>query len=393
MADLAVGNIEAGTSGSRNMRYGGLTPEGWVQVGVLGALFAITFLVCLRRLWFKTNPITGDPNWSHSVCVPVVGLYYLYSHRKRLAIIPLRAAWDALPIIFGGLLVFAYGIWPGQNDFLKDFGMVVTLFGLTALLTGWKMMRILWFPICFLVCALPWPPLVYSAVALPLQELAARVAVAVLRMADVNAFFNGTKIFMEGYNGQLRTLNVAEACAGLRSLMTFITIGGAMAFLSSRPMWQKMIVTASAVPIAIFCNVMRVSGQGLLDHYGSHEWSEGFAHQLTGMVMLIPAFFLLLLMGWLLDRIFVEVAPIAMGDGAALSREAAAKMESQASVAGTPLYLPAPRSHGTVRRSKARIPGQAQVTSAEGADGSEPGGETSVRGGNEAKGGSTEVKL
>lgn len=354
MSELAAGNIAVEDRSSNQERYWGLTPAAWVQVGILGGLFIVTFLVCLQRLWLKTNPITGDANWSHAICVPVIGIYYLYANRRLLLRTPAISTLTAIPILCFGLFVFAYGIWPGQNDFLKDAGMVITLFGLTAFLTGWKMMKVLWFPICFLFCALPWPPLVYSQVALPLQELAAKVAVGVLQMSGVDAFFSGTKIFMGGFNGELRTLNVAEACAGLRSLMTFITIGAAMAFLSNRALWQKAMITVSAVPIAIFCNVMRVSGQGLLDHYWSRNWSEGFAHQFAGMVMLIPAFFLLLLVGWLLDRIFVENVQITMEDAAAANAEAAAKLESQATASGTPLFLPPPRSHSTTRRSKTR---------------------------------------
>src|SRR5690606_19253843 len=111
---------------------------------------------------------------------------------------------------------------------------------------------------------------------------------------------------------------VAEACAGLKSLMTFLTVGAAMAFLSARPMWQKLILTASAIPIAIFCNTMRVAGQGLLDYYVSRDISQGFAHQFSGLIMLIPAFFLLLLVGWILDRLFIEE----VDDKAALVAEA-----------------------------------------------------------------------
>jgi exosortase/archaeosortase family protein len=111
---------------------------------------------------------------------------------------------------------------------------------------------------------------------------------------------------MVGGDGNWRTLNVAEACAGMRSLMTFISVAAAVAFLSSRPLWQKIIVVMFAVPIAIFCNVMRVSGQGLLDRYVSHSLSENFAHQFVGLIMLIPAFLLILLVGWVLDQIFVE---------------------------------------------------------------------------------------
>ena len=71
-------------------------------------------------------------------------------------------------------------------------------------------------------------------------------------------------------------------------------------------MWQKLVIVVSAVPIAIFCNVMRVAGQGLLDHYVSTGWSEGFAHSFAGVVMLIPAMFLILLVAYILDNLFIE---------------------------------------------------------------------------------------
>ncbi len=213
--------------------------------------------------------------------------------------------WGIGSMVFG-IAAFMFGIYPGQNDYVKDLGMVITLFGVVLLLCGWAVMRIAWFPIAFLVCALPWPGLVYSMVASPLQQLAAKVAVKTLQLTGVTAYNSGTKIFIGSLDGDVRTLNVAEACAGLRSLMTFISVGAAVAFLSGRPLWQKILITVSAVPIAILCNVMRVAGQGLLDHYWSREISEGFAHQFVGMVMLVPAFFLILLVGWLLDQIFVE---------------------------------------------------------------------------------------
>jgi exosortase len=216
------------------------------------------------------------------------------------------AGWFGGFIMFFGIAVFQYAIFPGQNDFLKDLGMVITLFGVVLAMTGWGAMKIAWFPIAFLVCGLPWPGLVYSKVAGPLQQLAANVAVWTLQLTGVEASVGGTKISMIGSNGTWRTLNVAEACAGMRSLMTFISVAAAVAFLSSRPLWQKIIVVLFAIPIAISCNVMRVSGQGLLDRYVSHSLSENFAHQFVGLIMLIPAFLLILLVGWILDQIFVE---------------------------------------------------------------------------------------
>jgi exosortase len=286
--------------------YLGLSLTTWLKAGIVSALMIALYWVVLRWLWDKSNPIYGEANWGHAICIPLIGLYYLYIHREELAATPVKPAWSGLAIQLLGIVMFGYGIWPGQNQFLQGVGMVVTVFGTVLLLTGWRVMRIAWFPILYLLCGIPWPGLVYSMIASPLQHLAARGAVLTLRVTGVEAHNYGTKIETMGEGGVLRTLNVAEACAGLRSLMTFITVGAAVAFLSNRPLWQKILITLSAIPIAIFCNVMRVAGQGLLDYYWSYEMSQGFAHTFVGVVMLIPAFFLIMLVGWVLDHLFIE---------------------------------------------------------------------------------------
>jgi len=313
--------------------YNGLSMETWIKVAILGALFMAVYWLVLRWLWDKTNPIYGEANWGHAICIPVVGLYYLYIHREELLKTPVQPNWAGLGVVLLGIAMLVYGIYPGQNQFFQGVAMVVALFGIVLLLCGWQIMTIAWFPIAYLVCAIPWPPLVYSYIASPLQTLAAKVAVLVLKFTGVNAFRTGTQINMGGITEPLRTLNVAEACAGLRSLMTFITVGAAVAFLSQRPLWQKIIITISAVPIAIFCNVMRVAGQGLLDHYVSRQLSESFAHQFVGLVMLIPAFFLILLVGWILDHVFIEEAEIRTSDAKNL---AAARKVQQSAVAELP---------------------------------------------------------
>lgn len=350
---------------------GGLPLVAWVQIVAVTVLMCALFRFNLVRLWGKTNPINGqDSNWQHAIFVPLIGIYYLYIHRDELlraaamprvreasirvlalmgiaimvaggamllhggergatlavvgillaglvvpAIVPTSTAFGAV-LLLEGMLVFAYGIFPGQNDYLKDLGMVITIFGAATLLAGWPVMKIAWFPIVFLVAALPWPELVYSKLAWPLQKLAASAAVGTLRAFGVTAHNFGTKITMFDKAGMARTLNVAEACAGLKSVMTFLMVGASVAFLSQRMLWEKLVITASAVPIAIFCNVVRVCGQGLLDRYGSHEWSEGFAHQFAGLVMVIPGFFLILLVAWILDQLFIEEAePAVVGAG------------------------------------------------------------------------------
>lgn len=352
----------------REAAFWGLSATAWLKVLIVGGLLVALFRFNLARLWSKTNPFSGDPNWGHAPIVPLIGLYYLYLNRERLLAATVKpilferftrarlaatgaamaagalayfagpallaallgpsdilataaraagvaaVAWGVLCLLLGwgignllfGLLVFAFGIFPGKNDWICDCGMVHTIFGAVLMLCGWNVMRTAWFPITFLVCALPWPGLVYSWLASPLQHLAAAVAVKTLNFTGIESARAGTKMFITGGDGSVRELNVIDACAGLRSLMTFISVAAAVAFLSARPFWQKLVITASAVPIAIACNVMRVTGQAYLDRLAGPEWSEGFAHGFAGVVMLIPAFLLILLVCWVLDHLFID---------------------------------------------------------------------------------------
>jgi len=342
----------------------GVPLSAWFRIGIVTVLFALVFWPNLRRLWDKTNPIDGDANWQHGLFVPLVGLYYLYVNREKLLVSHAQSAWEwkelfanaglatlfscipfllikippaavalstllpvlfamgqfssnellrrrmgtisALMFVFSGILLFSYGIWPGQNDYFKDLGMVETLFGIVTFLCGWEVMKTAWFPIVFLICALPWPGLFYSMLAGPLQKFAAIVAVRLLNLVGVSSGQFGTKIFIVAKDHSIHTLNVAEACAGLRSLMTFVSIAAAVAFLSFRPLWQKITMVFSAIPIAIFCNTLRVTVQGVFDRYVNGNWSESFAHAFLGLLMMIPAFFLILLVGWVLQNIFID---------------------------------------------------------------------------------------
>lgn len=292
----------------------GMRLSTWIRTVVLVALFALLFWPNLRRLWDKTNPFDGDDNWKHAPFVPLIGLYYLYLNRQTLRAAPVKTAWTGLVIALLGILFYAWAIWPGQNDWFKDLGMIATLFGVVALLCGWKVMETAWFPILFLICAMPWPGAFYSELAGPLQKLAARVAVHALNFFGVTAWQgatpldqpHGTKIYIMNKEPAIRVLNIAEACSGLRALMTFVTVAGAVAFLSFRPLWQRIIMVFSALPIAIFCNTLRITVQGIFDRYVSTHWSESFAHSFLGLLMMIPAFFMILLVGWILQNIMID---------------------------------------------------------------------------------------
>lgn len=296
----------------------------WVELLLLAAAFIALFWVNLERLWQWTNPSSGDPNWGHAIFIPLISLVYLLEHRDRLRQTPARPAWAGLLVIAGGIALFVCGIGVGANfvqfgPYLQDLGMLITLLGCVLAIFGWPTVRVASFPIAYLLCALPWPPYVHDALTLPLQKLAATASVRVLQLTGMNVEQAGNTIHILTASGMDRALNVAEACSGMRSLITFIAIGLAVAFLSARSLWQKIIISLAAVPIAIACNVFRIVGEGLLDQHVSRSLSEGFAHSAVGVVLLAPGFALFLMVGWMLDRLTRRKRPVAKSDSARLA--------------------------------------------------------------------------
>jgi exosortase len=101
-------------------------------------------------------------------------------------------------------------------------------------------------------------------------------------------------------------LNVAEACSGMRLLMTFVALGVAMAWLEYRPALHRAILLLSTAPIAIFCNVLRVLLTGLIHIYVGPDYASGTLHNFLGLVMLGVAFGLYGLLAWIMNRLYVD---------------------------------------------------------------------------------------
>jgi exosortase len=332
---------------------------GPVQLLLLAVAFGAMFRINFLRLWQWTNPMSGDPNWGHSIFIPLVSLAYLYIHFDRVKQTPARPAKMGLLVLFAGLAMFTYGLGMSSgfaqfSAYVQDLGMLTTLFGCVLAVFGWEMLGVTLFPLAYLICALPWPPYVHDLLTIPLQKIAATASVAILQTTGLNVEQAGNTIHILSAHGGERVLNVAEACSGMRSLITFIAVGLAVAFLSARPMWQKIVVSISAVPIAVACNISRIAGQGLLDSYVSRSLSEGFAHQMVGIALLVPGFLLFLLVGWVLDRVFI-------GSGAEKEEEktgqASNRAEASTTSCETPLHpSPVPEGEGVRQGEVARRP-------------------------------------
>jgi exosortase len=195
-------------------------------------------------------------------------------------------------------------------------GMIFTLGALVLFLGGWGLAKHLWLPVVYLVFAVPLPNEYYFMLTHPMQKLAATVAAATLSLVSgVEAAANGVVIDVIR-NGQPvePPLNVAEACSGMRLLMAFVALGVAMAYLHYRPLWQRLMLLASTVPIAILCNMVRVTVTGFIYIFGNPVYAQGFYHDALGIAMLPLAFALYGLLAWFMSSLFVEEVEDAAAD-------------------------------------------------------------------------------
>jgi exosortase len=173
-----------------------------------------------------------------------------------------------------------------------------------------------WLPIAYLVFAVPLPQRYYVSITMPMRKLAAVIAAGLLNLVDqLQANVRGVIIDVIYKGRPLEPpLDVAEACSGMRLLMAFLALGVAMAYLHYRPIWQRVILLASTIPIAIFCNIVRVTITGFIYVLWDPKYAQGFYHDMLGIMMLPLAFGLYGLIAWFMASLFIDESQIVTED-------------------------------------------------------------------------------
>jgi len=275
----------------------------WIKIAVLTGL--MLFLQMPQLRWLVKKWIS-DPNWSHGFVIPLFSIYLLYSRRGDLFAARPKVSLLGLVMMILCLVGEILGIYPVRNYWISQLFMIGMVFGLVWYLAGGRVIRVVWLPILFLVFAIPLPELLYGRIALPLQNIAAKGAVIILRVLKVDISNIASSLQIVSRSGIERDLTVAEACSGMRLLMAFLALGVAMAYLDYKPIWQRIILVLAAIPIAISCNVIRVSITCWMYYIDEPELGQDFMHHFTGILMLIPAFIMLWILSWIIQHIFIE---------------------------------------------------------------------------------------
>jgi exosortase len=232
-----------------------------------------------------------DPNYSHGFLVPVVSAVLLWQRRTELAALPARPSWWGLVGILGSLALLVLGT-AGAEVFTQRVSLVTLLASLVLFLSGWPRLRRTAFPLAFLLLAIPLPYVVYYGLTQPLQGVAARAAVAGLNLVGILTVREGNIIHLPG-----TSLEVAEACSGIRSLYAFLALGALLARSLPVPGWARWLVFAATIPLSVVGNALRVWGTGVAAHLAGPAAAEGTVHEMFGLFVFAIALVVLALVG------------------------------------------------------------------------------------------------
>ncbi len=258
--------------------------------GLVGTLYAPVLKRLVLQWW-------QDPNYGHGFVVPLFAGYVLWRERSRWQKVALEPSNFGLLVMLGAVALLVVGSL-GAELFVSRFSLLVLLGGMVLFLAGRKMLHALAFPLGYLVLMIPLPAIIYNQVTFPLQLVASRLAATCLEAVQVPALREGNLLILPNY-----TLEVVEACSGIRSLMSLLALAVAYGCLAESRRWARIVLVALMLPIAVVSNGLRVVGAGVLTYAFGPQSAEGFFHLFSGWLIFLTAVLLMLLLHWLLSRV------------------------------------------------------------------------------------------
>lgn len=237
-----------------------------------------------------------DPNYSHGFLVPVISGWFVWMRLPELRKAVVRPSNMGLAVMLASLALLVFGMTTAEL-YTSRLSLVVLLAGIILYLFGMQVFRLLFLPVAFLVFMIPLPYTVYDTLALPLKAIVSTVATGGLKLLGFPVLREGNVILFPNV-----TLEVVDACSGLRSLVSLMALGTAFAFIFLAPGWRRLVLILCTIPIAVFTNIIRVFVTGFLARFIGSAAAEGFFHEFAGLAVFVTAMALTAGTGWLLSR-------------------------------------------------------------------------------------------
>lgn len=294
-------------------------PQNVVEVSIQTAAITAGVLVVLiigvfwEWILHQVEWAIREPSdWGHTLIIPLVSGYFVWTKRELILAKPLHPSWWGLAIMILGIawyMICNLGPAALAHHNIRASGFGITLIGMGLLLLGWAAMKYVWFPLFYMLAFFQTvSERLMHIVTYRMQDISAKGAYVFLNLIGIETDLSGNvlTIFKDGNPMQL---NVAEACSGMRMLVAFLALGVAMAYLSLPKLWQQIMLVVLGIPISIFVNVLRVASLGILGMFDQNFMSGEF-HHMIGLVWLLPAFFSYLAVLWILSMFLVEEDPM-----------------------------------------------------------------------------------
>jgi exosortase len=231
---------------------------------------------------------TSD-DYSHGFLIAPICAYFVYERRCRLATTPASPSLSGIAVVACGLLLLLAGRL-GAELFLTRISLIVVLAGAVLFVLGRAHLRLLAFPLAFSLLMIPLPSVVFNEITFPLQLLASRVAELTLTMLRIPVLREGNVIVLA-----TTTLEVAEACSGIRSLMSLLALGIVYGYFTENRRSRRILLAAATVPIAVVANACRVAGTGVVAHVFGAAAADGLFHAFAGWLVFLSAVIMLFL--------------------------------------------------------------------------------------------------
>ena len=249
----------------------------------LPTLILAAFIIYLyRHIAVKLVEDWRDlPDFSHGFLIPFFAAFLLWDKRKKLSSIPVIPSWGGLSLVAVGLFVLLVGVL-GADLFLQRTSFILLVAGIVWTLLGRGFVRETKFILFVLLLAVPLPAVVFNQITFPLQIQASILSTNLLQLVGVPVLRDGNVIQLPAM-----PLEVAEACSGIRSLMSLFTVAVIYGYFLEKENWRRVVLALSALPIAIAANVARIFGTGLCVQYWDPEKALGFFHEFSGWLMFL----------------------------------------------------------------------------------------------------------
>lgn len=254
------------------------SPRNRVPLAIIAMLLvAVYFRIAIKLFvdWYNI------PDYSHGFLVPLFSVFLIWDKRKVLNSTPVKQSWSGVALILVAIAVLILGIY-GVDLFTSRISFVIMLAGLVWTLFGRTMLRELRFPLFVLLLAIPFPAIIFNQITFPLQLLASRLASQILPLLGVPVLQEGNVIQLP-----IMKLEVAEACSGIRSLMSLFTLSVFYGYFLEKTTTRRALLALASIPIAVTANVARIVGTGLCVQYWDPQKALGFFHEFSGWVMFV----------------------------------------------------------------------------------------------------------